>query len=457
MASIAFTANEYRADGEVRPARYAFTGSEVDGWEIQRDGVGHVRLGPGYRLLRVSHCGVCATDLARRDLPFPLPQILGHEVVATDDGGRAVVVEINASHAARRIATDCAYCARGLASHCPERLVLGIHDLPGGFGEWCLAPVDAVIPLPAGIDAPSATFVEPFAAALHAVRVVTRVPRRRIAVLGPRRLGMLVVAALAAWRRRVGAQYEIVALARRAGLRDLARGLGADDARDPAALGPGESDVVVETTGSPDGLRVAATLARDEVHLKTTCGRPGFGLTHATAFVVDELTLARDDMPMGPPVGGPPYETAAVLEHAPPSARAALAARGLRVVDDPLDVVHATAFGAVDVAVAGHLGEIDEAIRGSSGPRVRPRGLVLLARDAPPEALAAAIVGRGLVVTSSRCGDFRAALELLPDVPDLAARLVTATVPAERLADAFAQAEDPRHVKVVVTQPDGLF
>jgi threonine dehydrogenase-like Zn-dependent dehydrogenase len=457
MASVAFTAAEYQADGSVRATPYAFEGSETDGWDVRRDGAAHVRLGPGYRLLRVSHCGVCATDLARRDLPFRLPQVLGHEVVATDEGGAAVVVEINASHVARRIATTCAYCTRGLESHCPDRLVLGIHDLPGGFGEWLLAPVDAVIPLPSSLEGRAATFVEPFAAALHAVRVVTRVPRRRIAVLGPRRLGMLVIAALAAWRRRTGAHYEIVALARRPGLRDLARRLGADDARDPSALGPAEADVVVETTGDPDGLRTAATIARDEVHLKTTCGRPGFGLAQATALVVDEITLARDDAPVVPPVGGPPYETAVVLEHAPASARAALAARGLRIVDDPLDVVQATPFGAVDVAVAGHLGEIDEAIRPTSGRGVRARGLVLLARDAPREALAAAIVGRGLVVTSSRCGDFRAALDLLRDAPDLASALVTATLPAHRLAEAFVAAADPAHVKIVVTHPDGVF
>jgi threonine dehydrogenase-like Zn-dependent dehydrogenase len=267
---------------------------------------------------------------------------------------------------------------------------------------------------------------------------------------------MLVIAALAAWRRRTGAQYEIVALARRAGLRDLARRLGADDAPDPSTLGAGEVDVVVETTGDPDGLRTAATLARDEVHLKTTCGLPAFGLAHATALVVDELTLARDDMPMDPPVGGPPYETATLLDHAPASARAALVARGLRVVDDTLDVMYATPFRAADVVVAGYLGEIDEAIRPTGGGRVRPRGLVLLARDAPRESLAAAIVGRGLVVTSSRCGDFRAALDLLPDVPDLASALVTATLPAEQLAEAFAAAADPAHVKVVVTQPGSL-
>ncbi len=456
MGSVAFTAAEYQLDGAIRPASYVFAGSEADGWEVRRDGAVQVQLGPGYRLLRVSHCGVCATDLARRHLPFRLPQVLGHEVVAMDDDGTAVVLEINASHAARRITTECAYCTRGLASHCPDRLVLGIHDLPGGFGEWLLAPVDGVIPVPPSLDTRMATFVEPFAAALHAVRVVTRVPRRRIAVLGPRRLGMLVIAALAAWRRRTGAQYEIVALARRAGLRELARRLGAEDARDPSALGAGEVDVVVETTGDPDGLRTAATLARDEVHLKTTCGRPAFGLAQATALVVDEITLARDDATIDPPAGGPPYETATVLEHAPAAARDALVARGLRVVDDPLDLLHATRFGAADVVVAGNLAEVDDAIRRTAGRGVRPRGLVLLARDAPREPLAAAIVGRGLVVTSSRCGDFRAALDLLPDVPDLASALVTATLPAPRLDEAFAAAADPAHVKVVVTQPGSL-
>src|SRR5262249_4937359 len=163
------------------------------------------------------------TDLARRHLPFPLPQVTGHEVVAIDEHGAPVVVEINASHAARGIDAGCAHCARGLATHCPDRLVLGIHDLPGGFGPCVLAPIHAVLPVSASIAARGAVFVEPFAAALHAVRIVTRRPRRRIAVLGPRRLGMLVVAAAAAWRRRTGGSYEIVALARRPHLRDLAR------------------------------------------------------------------------------------------------------------------------------------------------------------------------------------------------------------------------------------------
>ncbi len=120
-----------------------------------------------------------------------------------------------------------------------------------------------------------------------------------------------------------------------------------------------------------------------------------------------------------------------------------------------LEAGFATRFGAADVVVAGHLRDVGHAIR--PGTRlVRPRGLVLLARDAPRESIAAAIAGRGLLVTTSRCGDFRAALELLPAVPDVAEALVTATIPAERLAEALVAAADPAHVKVVVTQPGSL-
>ena len=61
---------------------------------------------------------------------------------------------------------------------------------------------------------------------------------------------------------------------------------------------------------------------------------------------------------------------------------------------------------------------------------------------------------RGVVVTTSRCGDFRAALDLLPSVPDLGDALVTATLPADRLDEAFAAAAAPEQLKVVVTQDE---
>src|SRR4249920_1052081 len=60
VAHVTFTAPEYQADGSIRPARYVFDGSEPAGWEVLREGQSHLRLGPGYRLLAASHCGVCA-------------------------------------------------------------------------------------------------------------------------------------------------------------------------------------------------------------------------------------------------------------------------------------------------------------------------------------------------------------------------------------------------------------
>ena len=172
MTEIAFAAEDYRADQTFASAQYRYVGDAATGWLVERDGAPLLRLGPGYRLLRVRACGVCSTDLARHHLPFPLPQVIGHEVIATDDQGRRFVVEINASHHARGVASDCAFCRAGLPTHCPERLTLGIHGLPGGFGPWMLVPEHACLEVPANVPDSAAVLVEPFAAALHAVQTL---------------------------------------------------------------------------------------------------------------------------------------------------------------------------------------------------------------------------------------------------------------------------------------------
>jgi threonine dehydrogenase-like Zn-dependent dehydrogenase len=455
---VAFTASEYQADGSIARVPYELSGSSTSGWSVLRAGVSHVEMGSGYRLLRVSHCGICATDLARRHLPFRLPQITGHEVVAVEEDGTPVVVEINASHRARALRVSCAYCDGGLPSHCPERLVLGIHDLPGGFGPWLLAPVNAILPLPASVSPRVGSFVEPFAAALHAARIVTRVPRGRIAVLGPGRLGLLVIAALSAWRRRAGGSWEIVALPRRPERAALARRLGADDVRDPSAVDAAFADVVVDTTGSPAGFERALELAREEVHLKTTCGEPSAGLRQATSMVVDEVALfGSAALPLQSPAGGPKFETLLVMEGTPTVVRDELMTRGLRVV--ARSALPSIPFGAADVVTVPSMAEVDDAIRPNPSMQrglVRPRGVVVVA-EGKERPLGDAVLHRGVVVTTSRCGDFRAALDLLPDVPDLAAELVTTIFPTDRLADAFTAAAAADQLKVIVTQDESQF
>lgn len=469
MEEIGFEAREYRSDRSFSEAVYRLEGDEVGGWRIWRDGRPHLELGPGYRLLRTQACGVCSTDLARHLLPFPLPQVTGHELVATDAQGQRYVVEINASHAARGVDGSCPFCAGGLATHCPDRLVLGIHDLPGGFGPWVLAPLHAALPVPDDVPTSAAVLVEPFAAALHAVTTVDPRAGECVAVLGPRRLGLLVVAALAAHRARTGVHFEIVALSRHAELNRLALGFGAD--RSLAVEGEGANladalcERVIDTTGSPAGLELALRLARREVHLKSTHGRPAGGLEHLTELVVDELSVApfvSGDVPDGARV--------AWLASARPPGELAGRTHLLRGLDAAAQLaeLEAGARGGglprADVAVVSSPAEADRAIRPRAADErslVRPRGAILVHPWARVErsALLRAVLERNLRLSSSRCGDFRRALELIrsdPELRRLGEKLVTHRFGAGDLEHAFETARLSGCIKAVVEHEPGV-
>ncbi len=468
MSHIEFEAPEYQAGGAFAAAAYAYDQARDGSWTVRRNGQPWLALGAGYRAMRVLACGVCSTDLAREHLPFPLPQITGHEALVSDERGRRFAVEINASHAARGLHASCAFCAAGLSTHCPERLVLGIHDLPGGFAPWILAPVNALVPVSPAIDVATAVLIEPLAAALHAVRTIDPKDGDTIAVLGPRRLGMLVIAALHAFRTEAGRAFTIVALSRNDRLLPLAGVLGADRALrvvgDGNNLDDGLADVVIDTTGQPEGLLLAIRLARREVHLKSTHGRPAAGLRHLTELVVDELVLRpateADGSGEGPALAGP---VAWLASAEPPADLAARVVRG-RGTALLAGVVRAAgaALPRADVAVVEDAEELADAIRPgdvASHAVVRPRGAIAVLPGARGDAspLLRAVVGRGLRLTSSRCGDLRAAAALLerdPDLRRIGERLVTHWFGPDRMNEAFATARSAGCIKAVVSQPE---
>lgn len=447
--AASFEAWEYREDGGFDRARLSFQGSAEAGWQVARNGRPHLAIGPGHVLLRVRSCGICATDLARRFLPFPLPQVIGHEVLAEDAAGRRCVVEINASCRARRV-RRCARCRAGLDHHCPDRRVLGIHDLPGGFGPFVLAPVGAVHPVPAALSDETAVLVEPFAAALHAVTDAGWRAGDRVAVLGPRRLGMLLIAALDAERRRTRRDVEIVAVVRRPGLAELARALGADavEVLPDDVLPRDFADVVFDTTGTPRGLVSAVSGARREVHLKSTHGQPAGGLRHATELVVDELGL-------GPLPDGPLEPPAAWLAASPAPPEA--------LVGSAAELVARCGTLGARAAVVASAAQADAAIRPEPGRQhslLRPGGRLLVHPAAASEEalLLREIARRGLVVSTSRCGAFGPALERLsadPALSGLGARLVTHRLPPSDLPAAFAAAASREALKVVVEHAPG--
>lgn len=430
---VEFAAPEYQPDTSFMVAKYSFEGDIDNGWKITRNGNPHLELGPGYRVLETIGCGVCSTDLARQFLPFPLPQITGHEVVARDENGNRFAVEINATFNARNVSTTCPFCLNELDKHSPERLVLGIHDLPGGFGPFVLVPVNAAIPLPTQIGNDAAILIEPFAAALHAVRTIQIHRGDRIAVLGPRRLGMLVVAALAALRRETRLDYSISALARRSSLIDLALKLGADTGciveGDGSTLEDNQFDVVIDTTGNPVGFDLATRLAIREVHLKSTHGQLSGGINHTTELVVDEINV----QPLPDSSSGLPFTAGRpvvgwMLAADPPDWLIRTAdvrvGSGAAILSQLEDSPQSNGLPRTDFVVVEDGKGLDEAIR----PRpdrevsvVRPRGAILVAPSGSSgeSSLIDAVSRKGLVISTSRCGDFNDALSLMLQQPDL--------------------------------------
>lgn len=502
--AVEFDALEYTADDTFSRSHLRFGREPGGGWRIERDGHPHLELGEGYRLLRTLCCGVCSTDLDRRFLPFPLPQVIGHEIVARDEAGARFVVEINASHHARGLAAEggsaaCAFCASGLEHHCPERLVLGIHDLPGGFGPWVLVPERALVAVPDALPDATAALVEPFAAALHAVTTLDPGNGDRVAVLGPGRLGLLAIAALAAWRRATGRSFEIVALGRGPRAFGRAEALGADRCEVVEGRGPARepvADIVLDTSGSPEGFATALGLAAREVHLKSTHGQPAVGLAHLTEAVVDELAIegiglsparspetprgrqarsieealasiepmCRSDLLCVGWLGDMPSEATAgvgAIEWVQAAdARSLLEAVEVRPANDPRQTLP-----RVDAVVVREAAEIDSAIRPDptrEASPVRPGGRILVRSDAPSRAAPARsadtgpiaeALARGLRISTSRCGDFHAAVELLAgdaQLRRLGDLMVSHRYPASALAEAFACARSPSGLKVLV-------
>ena len=266
-------------------------------------------LGWNEARVRVRAAGVCGTDLAIHDghYPVPLPLVLGHEWVGTVEAvngekysdliGRRVVGEINHGCATQHPAPYCAICEAGFPTHCSQRTVTGITRRDGAFAEKLFVGGQNLRVIPDEMPEEAAIFVEPLAAALQTFVMTPVKPGDRVAVLGCGRLGVL--AALVA--EKLGARLAVFARRREhaamaAQLSLSGVHIGVPDSEIPQtmknATGGVGADVVIEATGSPDGLALALDCVRPRgtIALKSTPGVPvsRFDLTRV---VVNEIRL----------------------------------------------------------------------------------------------------------------------------------------------------------------------
>jgi alcohol dehydrogenase len=240
----------------------------------------------GFALLRLLAGGICNTDLELQRGYYAFAGTPGHEFVAevVEAGapaltGKRVAGEINLACA------HCEWCRQGLGRHCPNRTVLGIVQHPGAFAEFFTLPERNLHVLPDDVPTGRAVFLEPLAAACEILDQVAIPPGAAIAVLGDGKLGLLVALVLNAHGYRVhqfGRHAAKLAIAARAGVvTEIAAG----------ALPTAAYDWVVDATGSPEGLRSAAAMARPRgtVILKSTVH--GAVPVDTAPIIVNELTL----------------------------------------------------------------------------------------------------------------------------------------------------------------------
>lgn len=480
MPNVSFTSPEYQADASFQSANYCYRGDEHSGWLIERDGQQWLRLGPGYRLLPSFYCGVCATDLARHALPFSLPQITGHEVVAIQDEQYAAI-EINATHAATGHDLEtCPWCLAGLANHCPERLTLGIDRLPGGFAPWLLAPVNAIHPLPEGLAPHAGIFIEPLAAALQAVEISTPGPGDKVAVLGPRRLGMLILAVLAGYRAMHKLDFTITAVVRHAHLTEACQHAGADKVilLTPDSAPPESGfDLVFDTTGKEAGFVTALSMSRDRVHLKSTHGQIVLGINYLTDMVINEQSLCAFQASSSDQAGcllidQPEHiylaesvaaEIRQTLQQDYPQSR--LLQGPAKLMLEQLQAELAGADEPViprfDAAVVSTTTELDAVLRPDPkcfGSLLKPRGTICLSGASiqiESSELLNAVRNRQITLQTSRCGSFERAIQLLEQTPALMQLLETQFIshvmPLSEITPAFQLAADSRQsMKVVI-------
>ncbi|MBL8239488.1 MAG: alcohol dehydrogenase catalytic domain-containing protein [Bryobacterales bacterium] len=154
---------------------------------------------PGQVQLRVSHCGICGTDLhlfhGNMDHRVTFPQVIGHESSATIEalGDGVVNWAIGDRVTVRPLdpCGQCAACRRGHSHVCLKLKFIGI-DAPGAMQGLWTVPAHTLHRLPAGLSLHDASLVEPIAVACHDVRLGEVVNGEFAVVIGGGPIGALV-------------------------------------------------------------------------------------------------------------------------------------------------------------------------------------------------------------------------------------------------------------------------
>lgn len=207
----------------------------------------------GQSLVRILISAVCSTD--KEILKGYRPDfkgIMGHEFVGvveeSDDNfliGKRVVGEIN------EVCGECIYCKTGRPHHCSNRTTPGLSK-DGCFAEYMLLKTENLHLVPDSLPTEVAVFTEPLAAAFEIYEQVEIKPGTLVGVLGDGRLALCIANVL----HLKGADVTVI------GKHDDKLELFKNIAKVTKTLDNEAYEIVIEATGTPEGIKLALNLVR---------------------------------------------------------------------------------------------------------------------------------------------------------------------------------------------------
>lgn len=227
-------------------------------------------------LIRVRAVGVCGSDLhgytgqSGRRTP---PMIMGHEAAGVVEAVGSAVTSVTPGDRVAiqpvRFCGQCAACREGKSSLCLNRTVLGVHQQAGGaYAEWLVWPERCLYPIPDDLSFEQASFAEPLAVCLHALRLADIKPFDSVALVGSGPIGLLALAIMSHMGLRQIFVSD-VSEARLAVARDMGATVTINPTRDdPRAVvdqhtGGLGADVAVEAVGIGATAQQAIDLAKN--------------------------------------------------------------------------------------------------------------------------------------------------------------------------------------------------
>ena len=240
-------------------------------------------------ILKMLQVAICNTDVEITKGYVPgFQQVLGHEgvgeivqIVETQTGSvvedhdmlhARVVVEINCpcddacnGEAPESVEGKTIY----LRNHAPKRTVLGIIARDGLMADYCMVPLDNCHVVPESVSNQEAAFCEPLAAAYRIVEQCLVATGDRVAVVGDGKLGLLIAHVLSV------SGFDVSHYGRHERKLNLVAGTARRILVPSSSIEEdcGMFDVVVEASGSPDGIMMSIGLLRPmgRLVLKSTC------------------------------------------------------------------------------------------------------------------------------------------------------------------------------------------